>query len=149
MSNHKASKQILYIWWIEAFLAAFFLCALTSIIFDLFSPFWYVIMAIILVLFCFTFSFYLPKKYKKYSFSVFSDYILIHSGVFFTKTKHMPMENIQFVVKVTGIMDHFFGLRSITIRAAGGAARLYGMTAEEADEMMDQLVRQIEKGEDE
>ena len=124
MSEYKVSEKAVFLWRIELTLFAF-LPATISAITLLFHPILFYICTVLWIMWFFvSFAFYLPIKYKKLSYSLQDTTFILYSGVFYTKSTYLPIENIQHVsVSSTPIMQ-FFSLSKLTIYSMGRALTL-------------------------
>ena len=128
-------KEILTIWRISLALTAFVPAFITSLLFQPGTPFWIMLTALWILLFLFFYLFYLPVRYRKLAFAVRGDSLVVRSGVFSTRVRTMPLQNIQYSGLVVSPLDAVWGLGSLVVTAPGGRIRIPGLRRQDAENL--------------
>jgi membrane protein YdbS with pleckstrin-like domain len=122
-------------------------CAAVSIALELFKPPWIAAVAACLVLFCFIFSIYLPKRYKSFRYAVGNKEVVVRRGVFVRNTSYLPRGNIQLVTRTSTFHERIFRLSTVIVYTAGKAGYLPGLSEENAEKIVN-LLSGFDKTED-
>lgn len=137
--TQKADGKALWVWRLRMMLLAILPSFLSAFFFRPGKALWLLCTGIWIALFLFFYFFYYPRKYKKFSYSVTESCLVIRNGVFFTNTRAIYPENIQYVDCSASPLQQLFHLKTVVIVMAGGILHLPCLQAETADRLKDAI----------
>lgn len=132
MGQIKPQKNILTVWRIWLVIGTFPFALLNSLLFPTHSKVWICTTAAWVVLFLLGYLYYLPTRYRKLSFAIHEEQVVLYSGVLYTRVRTLPVHNIQYTTILRTPLDHPFGLCSLALVAPGGRITLPGLRLQDA-----------------
>lgn len=126
------SKKALLVFRYRLFLIAFLLSLLITILFPLFSAWWWTFTGIWVGVFLFYFFFYYPLKFKKLHFFLTEDYMKVNTGIIYTRHRYIYKQNIQYILFQQTPLQRHFELYTVIVYAAGGTLILPGFSKADA-----------------
>lgn len=112
------------------------LCLLCPVFIALFfsaAPVWRTCLTVGWMLsYVFFYVFYYPVKYRKLSYMVNRQCLVIHCGVFYNRVKGIELRNIQHVSTSASPLLRVMGLCTVYISCAGGMLYIPGLKKESA-----------------
>lgn len=106
------------------------------------SPFKKNLTVLWILLFLFFFLFYYPIKFRRLSYRLEKQCIVIHCGVFYRRLKMMEFHNIQHLTVSATPLQHLMGLRTLYIAGAGGRIYLPCLDKESVNHLCMELLPQ-------
>lgn len=135
----KPQQAVLTIWRLLLVLAAVPPAFLISLLFQAGGLPWLLLVAAWLLAFLFFYLLYLPLRYRKLAFQLQKDRIIVHSGIFYTRIRAMPLQSIQYVGLLISPLDALFGLSALVITAPGGRIVIPGLRRRDAENLAELL----------
>lgn len=135
----KPQQAVLTIWRLLLVLAAVPPAFLISLLFQAGGLPWLLLVAAWLLAFLFFYLLYLPLRYRKLAFQLQKDRIIVHSGIFYTRIRAMPLQSIQYVGLLISPLDALFGLSALVITAPGGRIVIPGLHRRDAENLAELL----------
>lgn len=129
----KPEQGVLTIWRLILVGATLLPALLNSIIFTVGGLVWLLITAAWVLSFLFFYLFYLPRRYHKLSYALRGDFLVVHSGVFYTRVRSMPLSSIQYTSLHISPLDALFGLCALIAVAPGGRLAVPGLRKKDAE----------------
>lgn len=124
--------KALLLWRLRLFLYALPFYILTSLFCDLRSVVWMMLTGLWTLLFLTFYLLYYPIKFRRLSYRVTSERIVVTSGVIYWRSTSIELTNIQYVAVQRTPLALALGLASVTVHAAGGSAHLPGLRYKDA-----------------
>ena len=124
MNQHHVDPRAILVWRMRLTLAALVPSFCSSLFFPVRNWIWTVFTGLWAGIYLFLFIIYYPIKYKKLSFYLDETYLVIHCGVFYTRTKAIPLQNLQYVTIQTGPLQGLFRVKTVRFLCAGGRVYL-------------------------
>ena len=135
MTPQKLDRRALTVWRVRLTLIMLIPSFLVSLFFSMDSLYWKIGTGIWVGVFATLFFWYYPLKYKKLSFYLNEESLVIGCGVFYTRVKSMPLCNIQYVTLGQTLLQRVLQVKSVFIVAAGGWVYLPGVEKETANRL--------------
>lgn len=135
MQMKKPEQNILWVWRIRLILLLILPASLNSWFNPIMSEIWFWITCFWGLILVFFYCFYLPIKYKKTSYYISCGEFFVTTGVFYTVTKSIPLENVQFVTNSSTPLTRLFKLCTIKAVGAGGSIALSGLNLADGEEL--------------
>lgn len=143
----KLPRRALTLWRVRLTAAALPFPVLIALFFSYArSPVWNrTLSALWIAGYLFMFLFYYPVKHHKLSFCVGSQGYLVRCGVFYSRVKSIPLQNIQSVSTGASPLERVMKLCSLTVWGAGSLIHVVSMEERDARELCEKIAR-FEKG---
>lgn len=133
MGSIRPQPKVLTIWRIMLAIGICVPAFLNSVFFRITSPIWTWGTVIWMTAFLLLYLIYLPLRYRRLSFSVTSDRILLYGGVLYRSARMVPIARIQYTSLSANPFERIFGLCSLVVVMAGGRAVLPGLRRQDAE----------------
>ena len=119
----RVSKKSITLWRIRLCIIVIACAAVTSYFATPFSITWNVVTAGWATVFLFMYFLYYPAKYRRFSFYVDENRIIVKSGVIYRYEKYMDIDRVQYLNFVACPIQRIMGLNGVLILCAG--SRIY------------------------
>ncbi|MCL2035597.1 MAG: PH domain-containing protein [Oscillospiraceae bacterium] len=136
---NKPQPQIVAVWRVQLFTAAFLSELLMSVILGVGGASWIILTSLIAIVFLAAYLVYFPLLYRQISFRIKEEKIIYTTGVFLGREKAVPLAAVQFVAVSQSILGRVFGLSSVIITAAGGRILIPGLKTSDAKALAEAL----------
>ncbi len=93
---------------------------------------WTIVTVVWLTVFFFFYLIYLPIKFKRLTYYVAKQKVVVHSGVFYNRIRTVPQASIQYVSAVVSPIDAIWGISSLVIVSPGSRIALRGLSKKDA-----------------
>ena len=131
MYYRRTDKRGLVLWEIRLAIIAAIVSFITAllfdgIVFDIISLIWmcaYVVMA----------AWYYPIKYRKLSYNIDDNILVVNCGVIYRRRKSIFLNNIQYITSFKTPLQSLCGLRTVVVHAAGGFISIPNLKDSDAD----------------
>jgi len=133
------NKRLLYVWRVCLCLISVPPAFLFSFFMQIGGVAWIVSSVGWVAVFLFTYSFYLPVRWRGLSFSVDKLAVCRKSGVLFRKTEQLPLTAVRFTTIKQGPITRMFGLCTLRVAAAGTSLFISGLHRADASALASAL----------
>lgn len=130
---NKPQPQILVIWRIILTLTALIPAFLVSLLLRVGSNVWMLLVSGLVLLYLSMYLVYLPLLYKKTSFGISGEKVVLVTGSLNTRVIAIPLSQIQFTTVARSVLDRLFGISTVVVTAAGGRIAIPGLNTADAD----------------
>ena len=141
----KPHIRVLWTWEIYTLLLAVLLGGICAVLFVLPIPHWIgwtaagVFAALILVLSLF----YLPLSYRRRSYGIVDDRLVVKGGIIYIYCKTMPLESVKYVMSIRGPLEQLLHLTVLVVFSAGSLVIVSGLTEDEGEAMRQTLLSRL------
>ena len=139
----KINQKMIVVWRVRKILSSIFwlVIGVVGINFTFnWSPWFNLILIIVLILNIY----YLPKlEYKQWKYFISDEMLYIEHGIFFLKTKIIPIRRIQHLIISKGLILKHYDLVKLKIYVASGEFQIEGLLEEEAMQIARDLNQKI------
>ena len=136
----KPDPKALVLWRLRLCLIALVPSFFSALFFAPGSVVWLVLTMLWVIVFLAFFVWYYPLKYRKLSYTVAGEVLVINCGVIYTRRKSMLLKNIQYVTLITLPLGRLFGLCTVFFEAAGGRLHLPCVKLEDGRSLQNLLI---------
>lgn len=140
-----AHPRVIWLWWLQSLLLVLIACLAMTVFFSLFSKSWFWGILGSLFLFSVVTLWYFRFRWKKYSFYIENNQLVISGGVLFTWEERMNIDRIQFMSRKISIFERILQLSRLQVALLGGKMLLYGLDKETADQFEEELKMSLSK----
>lgn len=143
---NKPQPQLLAIWRIMLTLAALVPAFLISLLLRAGSNAWVLSAGGLVLFYLLAYLVYLPMLYRKTSFGISGEKIVLVTGVFNARVIAIPLSQIQFTTVSRSPFGRLFGISAVIVTAPGGRISIPGLKAADADSLASVLRQSPTKG---
>ncbi len=134
----KISKKAVRCWQINGAIFSAFLTAVVLIGYFVWFRHWYIlpIIPVVILLNCFI----LPTiEFRQWQYLIESDRVEIVHGIFLVQRTVIPINRIQHLKVVQGMIQKFFDISDVTIFTAAGTQKIEALPSEKAKQIIERL----------
>lgn len=148
MNKTVLPPRALLLWRLRAAAAAFLASFLLTLFLSDFS-FWHRLSLLLTgVVFLFFFCVFYPLKHTKCTYFFYGRQLVVDCGVFYSRRRVIPLENIQYVTLLRTPDMLPFGLASVMVHSVGTSLYLPCLRFRDAQDLQEACVRRRKEGED-
>ena len=144
MHFKRTDKMGLILWEIRISAAAFLVSFLTAVIFS--GIMFKIISALWITAYLVMFAWYYPLKYKKLSYNIDENILVVNCGVVYRRRKSIFLKNIQYISTVRTPLQRIAKLETVIVHAAGGFIFIPNLKIEESRLLMYTLEEKGKQG---
>ncbi len=147
MNKTVLPPRALLLWRLRAAVAAFLASFFLTLFLSDFS-FWYRLSLILTgVVFLFFFCVFYPLKHTKCTYFFYGEQLVVDCGVFYSRRRIIPLENIQYVTLLRTPDMLPFGLASVMVHSVGTSLYLPCLRFCDAQDLQEACVHRRKEGE--